>query len=285
MNTLDLARTAARRAIEIRRQATVLRTDPVNVFDVAEERLGVRVQFFAGSSFEGMFAKEQNTILVPSERPPGRRVFAAAHELGHWAFGHGTQIDTVDSISDYNSSPEERLVNQFAGHFLMPSPAVDTVANLLRLNFANPDKMKIYEMASWFGVGYSSLINHLTYSQQRFSTTVAGELLKYQPKELRGMLIPNQKSSHMVVALSMSPRIPLDLAVGDHLVLPAGTEHSKKHLITISSSSSQLVTQAITPGISLASNGTGWSAVIRIMKDAFSGWSKYRHLDDDNDLY
>jgi Zn-dependent peptidase ImmA (M78 family) len=284
MNTLDLARTAARRAIEIRRLAAVLRTDPVNVFDVAEDRLGVRVQFFAGSSFEGMFAKEQNTILVPSERPPGRRVFAAAHELGHWAFGHGTRIDTVDSISDYNASPEERLVNQFAGHFLMPSSAVDAAADLLRLNFADPDKMKIYEMAGWFGVGYSSLINHLTYSQQRFPKTVADELLKYQPKDFRAMLVPNRKSSHMVVASSMSPRIPLDLAVGDHLVLPAGTTHSTKHLITISSSGSQLVTQALTPGISLASNGTGWSAVIRIMKRNFSGWSKYRHLDDENDL-
>ncbi len=90
MNRTELATTAMRRATEIRRSSGISRTSPLNIYDVAMNKLDLRVQFIAGGSFEGMFAKEQNTILVPSDRPHGRRAFSAAHEVGHWAFGHGS---------------------------------------------------------------------------------------------------------------------------------------------------------------------------------------------------
>ena len=80
MTRQEIARTALRAAIELRRKAKVPLEDPICVYDFAET-LEVEVRFVGGSSFAGMFAKGMNAVFVPSERPAGRRAFTCAHEL------------------------------------------------------------------------------------------------------------------------------------------------------------------------------------------------------------
>lgn len=283
MNRTELATTAMRRATEIRRSAGISRTSPLNIYDVAMDKLDLRVQFIAGGSFEGMFAKEQNTILVPSDRPHGRRAFSAAHEVGHWAFGHGSQIDEEDALDKYNQRPEEQLANQFAGHVLMTPAALKQATEKLGLNLARPSPYKIYEMACWFGVGYSTLVNHLQYGVQQLESANADVLLRLELQKIRQHFSPRHSTKYLAVASGLTPAMPLDLAVGDHALLPTEAVLPNEILAITERTTEGLLVEAKRPGIALVSGAGGWAAAVRVMKKGFTGWAKYRHMEDDDD--
>ena len=91
-----------RRAIARQAMAAALRTrlalgygldHAVCVYDLAE-KLGLEVRFLDLPSMEGMYTSASDpTIIISSLRPPGRRAFTCAHELGHHNRGDGVQID------------------------------------------------------------------------------------------------------------------------------------------------------------------------------------------------
>ena len=102
-----LARRALRGALEVRKKAGLSLSLPICIYDLAGETLKVEVRFQAGPSFGGMYAKETQTILVPSERPAGRRAFTCAHELGHWYFKHGTRLEDLIEQESWELEEEE----------------------------------------------------------------------------------------------------------------------------------------------------------------------------------
>src|SRR6185295_2542645 len=107
------------------RRSGIARSKPVCVYDLAE-RLSIEVRFQGGNSFGGMYAKPSKTILVPALRPAGRQAFTCAHEMAHWFYGHGSQIDLIEDVAPGPSNtPEERLANIYAGFLLMPPWAVE----------------------------------------------------------------------------------------------------------------------------------------------------------------
>ena len=272
---------ALRRAVELRNAAGIHRTWPLNIFDFAGNHLKLRVQFFAGPSFEGMFAKEQNTILVPSERPQGRRAYSAAHEVGHWAFGHGSQIDEIGMGEKYNDKPEERLVNLFAGYLLMFPAAVDTALQELSVNLSKPTAASIYRLACWFGVGYTTIINHLRWTLGKLSSANSEILLRVELKTIRRTFSPSVETRHIFVASSVSPRTPIDLEVGDHVLFPKKVRWQNKCLAGIEENENGFLVEAVRSGISLVSNENGWSCAVRVMNRGFTGWAKYRHLENE----
>jgi Zn-dependent peptidase ImmA (M78 family) len=90
-NRQALGKSAAARALRIRAEVHAKPWDAIDVFDVAQQ-LGVEVRFTKISSMEGMYLRQDApVILIASERPAGRQRFSCAHELGHHAFGDGTQ--------------------------------------------------------------------------------------------------------------------------------------------------------------------------------------------------
>ncbi len=62
-------------------------------------------------------------VRINSKIPePGRKRFAASHELGHWQIHErGVYICTAADMADYQKSPREVEANAFAAEFLMPS--------------------------------------------------------------------------------------------------------------------------------------------------------------------
>ena len=149
-----LARQALRGALEVRRCGQIPKDKPVCVFDLAE-RLGLEVRFCAGGSFEGMYAKGSNAILVPSLRPPGRQAFTGGHEVGHWYFGHGSRIDELpDFAPDNRTDPEEWTANLFAAYLLMPSWAVEASLERRALDLTTCTPSELYVIACELGVGY-----------------------------------------------------------------------------------------------------------------------------------
>lgn len=279
MDSADpLAREALRKVLSVRRKAGVPRADPVCVFDIAGQ-LGIEVVFAPGNSFEGVFARESGTILVAAQRPPGRQAFTCAHELGHWAFDHGTRVDELDGKG---RSSEERLATLFAGYFLMPPWAVSSA-------FADrgwtPEKatpLATYTVACQFGVGYETLVQHLRWSLGTITARTANSLLRASPKSVRESLLGSDTAvQHLVVVDPHWRATPVDLRVGDAALVPADWTVDGNHLRLGPTTSAGKVVIASAPGISRIGSASGNTALfVRVSRPQFEGRSRYRHLED-----
>ena len=121
-----------RRAMVRQAMAAALRTrlsvgygldHAVCVYDLAE-KLGVEVRFLDLPSMEGMYSSASSpTIIVSSLRPPGRRAFTCAHELGHHNRSDGVKIHELAEQRDKPSfDSKEFMADCFAGALLSPNP-------------------------------------------------------------------------------------------------------------------------------------------------------------------
>lgn len=278
----SLARRALRGALEVRKMAQAPLSAPLCIYDVAAEKLKIEVRFHAGASFGGMYAKETQTILVPSERPAGRRAFTCAHEVGHWYFNHGTKVEDLDDTEKGGSDdPDEILANQFAGHLLMPKWAVKKTFNDRKLNPITANEQDIYAVACQFGVGYGTIINHLRYALDIMPAHQAERLLQSSPKAIKERLLKRMFPAHLVlVDLAWKQEIPIDLEVGDGVFLTFQAQAENERLDAQSFSGGSLFLAA-KPGISkVTAVGNSWAAFVRISKKGFTGRSIYRHLEE-----
>ena len=157
------AHAATVKALQVRRASGCAFWDPVCVYDLATN-LGLEVRFFDIPSMEGVYcASAHSTIIVSSLRPPGRQAFTCAHELGHHVFGHGDQYDElVEHRSEARRfDPHEFQADCFAGALLMPKVAVSRGFSLRGWDLATAAPEAFYVVATWLGVGYTTLIYHL----------------------------------------------------------------------------------------------------------------------------
>ena len=278
----SLARRALRGALEVRKMAQVSLSTPLCIYDVAAEKLKIEVRFHAGASFGGMYARETQTILVPSERPAVRRVFTCAHEVGHWYFNHGTKVEVLGEMEKGGmDDPDEILVNQFAGHLLMPKWAVDKSFKDRKLNPVTATDRDFYAVACQFGVGYETIITHLRYALDMVSAHQAERLLQSSPKAIKERVLNTPFPARLVlVDLAWKQDIPIDLEVGDgvFLTFQALAENDRLDVQSVSGGSLFL---AAKPGISkVTATDNSWATFVRISKNGFSGRSIYRHLED-----
>lgn len=280
----SLARRALRGALEVRKMAQVPISTPLCIYDVAVKKLKIEVRFHAGASFGGMYAKETQTILVPSERPTGRRAYTCAHEVGHWYFNHGTKVEDLDENGKGNQDdPDEVLANQFAGHLLMPKWAVEKSFNDRRLNPVSAADQDFYAVACQFGVGYGTIVKHLRYALDMLPASQCKRLLQSSPKIIKERLLRNAFPAHLVlVDLAWKQDIPIDLEVGDGVLLTFQARAENDWLCpqTFGGNSFFL---AVKPGIStITAADRSWAAIVRISRKGFTGRSIYRHLEDPN---
>lgn len=105
----------------------VLPVDPIKIARAA----GVRVFARGGPgdpefSYSGLYTPSTgagHTIQFNESEPVVRQRFTVAHELGHFALGHGpSPRDAGDFAS--SGDPRERAANKFAAELLMPAQAV-----------------------------------------------------------------------------------------------------------------------------------------------------------------
>lgn len=279
----EIATTAYRGALDVRKRAEVPRLDPVNIFDCAQ-KLKVEVRFIVGGTFEGMYEKERKVIILPVDRPAGRRVFTCAHELAHWRYKHGSMLDDSATVEDYNNNPQERLANMFAGFLLMPPPAVEDAAQSLAIEYSNCTAEQIYELASWFGVSYASMLGHLKWALRKIDFTRYEQLKRVAPREIRSRFLAGRKSQHLIVMNRMTPRTPIDMEVGDLALLPAGVANSGRSLNIIESTPVHTLVEAVCPGVALLhTTNNSWSAAARIMRRSYTGRAVFRNLESDDD--
>lgn len=281
MDRKKLATDAVKEAERLRIRAKIPPSSSIDPVDVAVEVCKCRVQFQPVSSLEGMYSPAPRpTIIIGSERPPGRQNYTCAHELAHHIFGHGACLDELGTTQGYKS--EEFLAEVFAGYFLMPKLAVTkaVVARGYALDRLTPEQ--VYRMACYFGVGYSTILTHMYYSLGMISYCAMKELQDIQPKEIKARyLVPPQSS--LVIADVFWVGRAINLEVGDALLVPMGSRlEAAKSLRVIGGVEGLLKCEGIAPGYGRVFNMTGdWAVHVRVSRKNYEGQARYRFLEEE----
>ena len=154
MDRGTIARKATAEALRTRLRAGYGLDTPICAYDL-EGCLGIEVRFFDLPSLEGMYYNSPKPhIILSSLRPPGRRAFTCAHELGHHSRGDGTCLDEmVEQWTGPRFDPTEFFADCFAGALLMPKTAVERAFSLRQWGISECTPDQVYAIANYFGVG------------------------------------------------------------------------------------------------------------------------------------
>jgi len=277
-------RSSANRAIQmaasVRQRVGVPQHVPICVYDICE-KLGVTVRFI-DNSMEGMYQKSvRPQIYLSSKRPLPRRAYNCAHELGHHVFGDGSSIDELQEGARTPSwnDPKEFLADSFAAHLLMPTIGLRGAFNsrVLECNSATPGQL--YVIACDFGVGYTTLITHLSIGLRMMTQSRASELKRITPKAIRASLLGEETDAPLIIAGSkrLNPRV--DTEVGSLILLPEDAFVDAEKLRPVRRIENASLFEAIEPGIAQVRT-PNWAAFARIARTEYMGLARYRHLED-----
>jgi hypothetical protein len=285
----NLAVQAVQMAAQARRKAGIEGTVPLCVYDLIEtafhEEIDLRFQPL--KSLEGMYSRQQDgtgIIIVSSERPNGRRRYTCAHELGHHLFKHQLSLDELaEEHRASRKEPREVLADLFAGFLLMPKLALLRAARERGIDLGSPSAEDIYRLASYFGVGFMTLLNHASRSLEVLDRSTAERLARTLPKTLRENLLGKGAPGDLIMVDSAwRPCRPVDAVVGDHVLLPKGTLVEGLVLRLGDGNLLGDVYQAVSPGIGRVEHGD-WSSFVRVERARYCGMGRFRNLEECDD--
>jgi hypothetical protein len=277
-----LAIQALQKAVRIRKQANIPVEAPINPIDVALH-LECPVRFEDISSLEGIYSSDPLAIILGSQRPAGRRSYTCAHEFGHHVFGHGTQIEQLNNYRTNQEDTEiEYLADMFAGFFLMNEVAVKNTLNSRKWDARCITPMQTFMLASYFGVGYSTVVYHLSLTLQIIPHDHFQYLLSVTPKDIKSRF-GALAGTEVIIASQHWTHRAADLEAGDTLVLPCGVRiDTTKRLEQIPEITDCNCYIARSPGLARAfDENSDWAINIRISKKNYNGLAEYRHLEDE----
>jgi Zn-dependent peptidase ImmA (M78 family) len=270
----ELATKAVFQATLCRRECNISRIAPVDPIELSTE-CNCDVRFLSLPSLEGMYTpKPHGTIVIGSQRWAGRRNYTCAHELGHHRFNHGVKFDELDAFAQ---EPEEFLANTFASHLLMPQLAVINTLKERKWDVTKLTPQQAYILASYFGVGYSTIINHLNLSLNLITHMKVEELLQTVPKTIKEKYdtLPSQE---IIFCDTFWMHRAINLEVGDKLILPKNINIDNSEQVTFTREKDQsYIWQALTPGYAHASaKDSDWAINIRVSRKNYEGLARYR---------
>jgi hypothetical protein len=277
----DIAQQAIRSALKTRQKAAIDLRDPICIYDLCE-RLNLSVRFADIPSMEGLYLPDihpKPTIIVSSLRPAGRQSVTCGHELGHHTFGHGEQFDELfEGRTDQRKNAlEEFMVDMFSTMLHMPKLAVNAAFTNRSLDPLNCSHAQIFEIAGWFGVGYSTLVMHMARTLMLLPPAREDALLRHQPKDIRGEILGKACPTNLYVANQYWTGRAIDLQVDDILIAPDSVEVEGEAVEIIEQSEKRTVVKASAPGISrISHNEASWAAFVRVMRRGYVGLAPYR---------
>lgn len=192
---------------------------PVDPYAVAAA-LGIKVVFI-DSSMEGFYFKQPTPrIVLSSLRPVPRRAFTCAHELGHHWFGHGSTIDQLQEDERAEADkPEEVLANAFAAALLMPSVGLRGAFARRGWDRTNPMPFQLYLIACQYGVGYATLLNHMSFTLREISAGRRIELDRWSPQRLRQQLLGEDHDA-MIAVDAHNEAASFEVEIGAAVLIP-----------------------------------------------------------------
>lgn len=279
-----IARQAAAAALRMRKAAGYGLDHAICVYDLAE-RLGMEVRFLDIPSMEGMYySASRPTIIISSLRPPGRRAFTCAHELGHHSQGDGIRID---ELMEYwqrpKFDPKEFMADCFAGVLLMPRMAVARAFGVRKWSTSECTPAQVYMIANYFGVGYTTLIHHMRSALHILPDAHAQALLKVRPKRAQGLLLGWEARETVWVIDSFWTDRAIDLEVGDLVFFLGQANLEGSCMAWVSNKENGRLFRAVRPGVGRLECGSAWSAFVRVSRAGFVGQSLYRHWEEVDD--
>lgn len=251
---------------------------PVDPY-AAAKALGVKVTFL-DASMEGFYYNGSPPyILLSNQRPLGRLAFTCAHELGHHVFGHGASLDELqaDERPD-NSKPEEILANAFAAFFLMPSTGIRGAFSRRNWNVENASPVEVFTVACEYGVGYTTLVNHLAFTLNEIDQSQRKVLERWSPQRIRNELLDREYPSLLRLD-SMSMADSYDIETGGAVILPLGSTARGNVIKHVATHADHEVFVAARRGIAEVT-GTINDCEIRVQPPKYSGHAAYRFLED-----
>lgn len=259
---------------------------PINALDFAES-IGIEVRIQALSSLEALYfqSNSQPTFILSSLRPLGRINYNCLHELGHYYYKHGNSIDEyLENDSYKKKDSKEYQADYFASFLLMPDLAVKKALKLFSVSTPkNITPFIAYILSTYFGVGYATLINHLTYSLKILTEPMAKNLLKESPKNIKSNFLKEEFKEHLLIFEDKFMEYPIDLRTEDIIFLPKIYQKEGNSVILYKSNENGNFYKASKTGINrILNKKTGNSVFIRISDKNFEGRAKYRHLEDVN---
>ena len=279
MDRTGLLRQGLKAAENAREAADVDPFGPADPY-AAAEGFGLRVNFTA-TSMEGFYFKgKPPNILISSLRPVGRRAFTCAHELGHHWFGHGSTIDQLqEDEREESNKPDEVLANAFAAFFLMPTVVVRAAFAARGWPISAPSPVQLFTVACELGVGYSTLLNHLTYTLRELSAVTRQELKKWTPQRIRKQLLGDDGEEAVIVIDENSAAATYDVEKTAGVLLPAGAIVAGSALVFEDHLDGFDFYRAARRGEATIS-GVDNSSRVRVMPKQYEGPARRRFLED-----
>jgi Zn-dependent peptidase ImmA (M78 family) len=274
------ANRAIQLAAAVRQRTGATQHLPICIYDVCE-KLNVAVRFI-DNNMEGMYQKgNRPQIYLSSKRPLARRAFNCAHELGHHEFGDGSSIDVLqeNALTPSWDDPKEFLADSFAAHILMPIVGLRGAFNSRGLNCETATPTQLYVIACDFGVGYATLVTHLSTGLRMITVSRAAELKRWSPKTIRASLLGEDTKASLVVAGANRFNSRIDVEVGTLVLLPREAVVDADKLRPVRQLKNGSLFEATKPGIAQIRTSK-WAAFARIARAEYMGLARYRHLED-----
>ena len=281
MDRRTIARKSTAAALRTRLRAGYRLDQPICVYDLAE-RIGVEVRFFDIPSLEGMYYNTQRPhIILSSLRPPGRRAFTCAHELGHHSRGDGTYLDEmVEQWAGTRFDSTEFSADCFAGALLMPKTAVERAFALRQWAVDECTPEQAYVVSNYFGVGYTTLVHQLSRGLLLLSGSRAERLLKVPPRRAQALAVGWETPGTVWVVDRHWVDRPVDVEAGDLILLHEETLVEGDCAERVVDMEDGRLLRAKEPGIGRLEDSSGWSAFIRVSRRAFIGRNVHRHREE-----
>lgn len=285
--TRNRAQNAVAEALRLRASIGISPIEPVRVYDIARQ-LGVEVWFVACPSLEGvLFDGKRPAMFISSLRPLGRRAYTCAHEIGHWKLGDGIVVDLLTEHLDGSlfATPRERAAQLFAGTLLMPKPAVLNAFSLRSLSPNNSTALQILTLASLFGVGYATFINHLSFGLKIMSPNRAAELKKRRIHTVRAEAIGSaEATSNLIIVDSDWPVISIDTEVGDKVLVDGAPELTAgEGVIATVDGAGRTILEATEPGRWPIKLPNDVETLFQASRSGFTGLARYLYLPEEGD--
>lgn len=281
LNRRMIARQATGAALRTRRKAGLGLDHAVCVYDLAE-KLGVEVRFLDLPSMEGMYSSTSYpTIILSSLRPPGRRAFTCAHELGHHSRSDGVQIDElVEQWDQGHFDSKEFMADCYAGALLMPKMAVSKAFAVRGWCMTECTPAQAFLVGGYFGVGYTTLIHHMRSALKVLPDNHARMLLQVRPGKAQSMCLGREMPHRVVVVDVHWAKRAIDVEVGDYIFVCDGAQAEGMCIEPVSGAGHGGLFRAARPGIGRLEASSTWSAFVRVSRRDYVGRSLYRHWEE-----
>lgn len=288
-NRHALAAQAVQAAAATRAKARLDQASPICIYDLCEA-LGIVVRF-NNINMEGMYQRgSPPRIHLSARRPLPRRAFNCAHELGHHIFGHGLSIDELreDAKAEPWENPKEFLADTFAGFILMPVIGLRRAFSVRSWRPETATAVQIFTIACEFGVGYTTLLTHLSAGVNMLPHGRAVALRQATPKTLRMEILGVLTPEPLIIADCFQTKLTVDAEVNTLLLLPLGTGVIDEGLVYERDLAIGRLFRAVKPGVFQA-KADGWTAFVRIAPVqktepyGYVGLARYRHLGEGSD--